>query len=126
MRAAECLESISKEQGKDANLLYACVLEAQKNGDRLQVIRALSQVLEKTTYQAAAGLHLPALLRYVAEVSIRFCTDLCSLTARMLIQELESGQSQDQQCIDELCKVFEGGMLSYHIQTILSLFFRGF
>ncbi|KAL8759175.1 MAG: hypothetical protein Q9199_000933 [Rusavskia elegans] len=93
VRAAECLESISKEQGKDANLLYACVLEAQKNGDRLQVIRALSQVLEKTTYQAAAGLHLPALLR---------------LTARMLIQELESGQSQDQQCIDELCKVFEG------------------
>ncbi|KAI4281274.1 MAG: hypothetical protein L6R38_003832 [Xanthoria sp. 2 TBL-2021] len=91
--AAECLESISKEQGKDANLLYACVLEAQKNGDRLQVIRALSQVLEKTTYQAAAGLHLPALLR---------------LTARMLIQELESGQSQDQHCIDELCKVFEG------------------
>ncbi|CAO1604556.1 sporulation-specific protein 22 [Xanthoria calcicola] len=39
---------------------------------------------------------------------MRLCAELCSLTARMLIQELESGQSQDQHCIDELCKVFEG------------------
>lgn len=42
---------------------------------------------------------------------MRLCAELCSLTARMLIQELESGQSQDQHCIDELCKVFEGGTL---------------
>lgn len=49
---------------------------------------------------------------------MRFCADLCSLTARMLIQELESGQSQDQHCIDELCKVFEGGMLVYHLWAI--------
>ncbi|KAL8848508.1 MAG: hypothetical protein Q9221_006467 [Calogaya cf. arnoldii] len=91
--AAECLESIGKEHGKDSNLLYACVLEAQKDGDRLQVIRALSQVLEKTEYQATPGPQLPALLR---------------LTARMLIQELENAQRQDQHCVDELCKVFEG------------------
>ncbi|KAL8927160.1 MAG: hypothetical protein Q9172_001484 [Xanthocarpia lactea] len=93
VRAAECLSSISREPGKDSTLLYACVLEAQKNGDRLQVIRALSQVLDNTTYQVAPGLQLPALLR---------------LLARMLIQELENGQSQDRHCMVELCKVFEG------------------
>ncbi|KAL9641268.1 MAG: hypothetical protein Q9204_000167 [Flavoplaca sp. TL-2023a] len=91
--AAECLELISNQQGNDSNLLYACVLEAQKNGDRVQVIRALTQVLEKTSYQTIAGLHLPALLR---------------LTARMLIQELESEQRYKQHCVEELCKVFEG------------------
>ena len=67
MRAAECLESISKERPNDSNLLYACVLEAQKNGDRRQVIRALSQVLEKAAYQATPGLQLPSLLRCVAK-----------------------------------------------------------
>lgn len=78
VQATECLESISKQQGNDSNLLYACVLEAQKNGDRLQVIRALTQVLEKTSYQAIAGLHLPALLRCVANDSSR--CGICVLT----------------------------------------------
>ncbi|KAL8734705.1 MAG: hypothetical protein Q9166_001361 [cf. Caloplaca sp. 2 TL-2023] len=82
-----------EEPTKDSTLLYACVLEAQKNGDRLQVILALSRVLKKIDYQATPGLQLPALLR---------------LAARMLMQELENGQTQDENCIDELCKVFEG------------------
>ncbi|KAL8738134.1 MAG: hypothetical protein Q9181_001040 [Wetmoreana brouardii] len=77
-------------------LLYACVLEAQKNGDRQQVIRALSRVREKNGVAPAPGLHLPALLR---------------LTARMLTQELEGQQSQDTASINELCKVFEGGKM---------------
>ncbi|KAL8812532.1 MAG: hypothetical protein Q9200_000967 [Gallowayella weberi] len=91
--AAGCLDSISQESMADTTLLYACVLEAQKMGDRLQVIRALSRVLETTGYKATSGLCLPALLR---------------LTGRMLIQELESGHVQDQHHVDELCKVFEG------------------
>ncbi|KAL8774382.1 MAG: hypothetical protein Q9209_001133 [Squamulea sp. 1 TL-2023] len=91
--AAECLNTISSKPTEDPTLLYACVLEAQKSGDRLQVIRALSQVLDNINYQFAHGLQLPALLR---------------LNARMLIQELGNGESQDLHCIDELCKVFEG------------------
>ncbi|KAL8706805.1 MAG: hypothetical protein Q9201_000176 [Fulgogasparrea decipioides] len=80
----------------ESTLLYACVLEAQKNGDRQQVIRALSRVREKNSVAPTPGLHLPALLR---------------LTARMLMQELEAQQSQDTASINELCKVFEGGKM---------------
>ncbi|KAL8799678.1 MAG: hypothetical protein Q9182_005717 [Xanthomendoza sp. 2 TL-2023] len=83
-----------QESMTDTTLLYACVLEAQKMGDRLQVIRALSKVLETTGYKATSGLCLPTLLR---------------LNGRMLIQELESGHVQDQHYVEELCKVFEGG-----------------
>ena len=84
VRAAECLSSISKEAGKDSTLLYACVLEAQKNGDRLQVIRALSQVLESTTYQAAPGLQLPALLRCVADTLSPFALSALTVVASLL------------------------------------------
>lgn len=34
-----------------------------------------------------------------------------SLIARLLVEELENQQSQDPECINELCKVFEGGGL---------------
>lgn len=37
------------------------------------------------------------------------CADAHSTIARLLIEELESQQPQDQDCIDELCKVFEAG-----------------
>ncbi|KAL8785377.1 MAG: hypothetical protein Q9213_003383 [Squamulea squamosa] len=91
--ATESLNAIIREPTADSTLLYACVLEAQRIGDRLQVIRALSQILEHTNYQFTHGPQLPALLR---------------LTARMLIQELGNGESQDPHSIDELCKIFEG------------------
>ncbi|KAI4158144.1 MAG: hypothetical protein L6R39_000529 [Caloplaca ligustica] len=91
--ATESLDGISRVSENDPTLLYACVLEAQRNGNRLHVIRALSRVYNGSNHTAIAGLHLPTLLR---------------LIARLLIEELESQQTQDQECIHELCKVFEG------------------
>ncbi|KAL9006440.1 MAG: hypothetical protein Q9188_000794 [Gyalolechia gomerana] len=93
-QATACLDAISAGSETDFTLLYACVLEAQKNGNRLTVIRALSRVLDKRNYATSPGLHSATLLR---------------TTARLLIEELESQQSQEVDCSDELCKVFEAG-----------------
>lgn len=61
--AAQCLEEICAHSTKDATLLYACVLEAQRAGDRRQSVTSMQRVLEKYEYAAPAGVHLPALLR---------------------------------------------------------------
>ena len=44
--AAQCLEEISAHSTKDATLLYACVLEAQRAGDRMQSVASMQRVLE--------------------------------------------------------------------------------
>lgn len=64
--ATECLDGISKVREDDSRLLYACVLEAQKSGNRLQVVRALSAAHNSSTSAITPGLHLPTLLRYFA------------------------------------------------------------
>ena len=61
--AAQCLEEISAHSTKDATLLYACVLEAQRAGDRMQSVASMQRVLQKYEYAAPGGVHLPALLR---------------------------------------------------------------
>lgn len=61
--AAECLDIVCRTSAKDATLLYACVMEAQRIGDKRQTIHALEQVLNKYDYTAPTGIHLPALLR---------------------------------------------------------------
>ena len=61
--AMECLDRICKTSTKDATLLYACVLEAQRAGDRVQSLAAMQKVLDKYDYSAPSGVHLPALLR---------------------------------------------------------------
>lgn len=61
--ASECLDAVCKVVTKDATLLYACVLEAQKTGNRRQATVALQRVLAKYEYGAPDGVHLPALLR---------------------------------------------------------------
>jgi hypothetical protein len=55
---------VCRQSLKDATLLYACVLEAQKAGNKRQAIIALGKVLDKYEFNAPAGIHLPALLRY--------------------------------------------------------------
>jgi tetratricopeptide (TPR) repeat protein len=62
--AAESLDAVCRHSSKDATLLYACALEAQQIGDKVQAIAALQKVLEKYDYNAPKGVHLPALLRY--------------------------------------------------------------
>lgn len=65
--ATESLDGISRVSENDPTLLYACVLEAQRNGNRLHVIRALSRVYNGSNHTAIAGLHLPTLLRCVTK-----------------------------------------------------------
>lgn len=64
--ATECLDGICKTSESDSTLLYGCVLEAQKNGHRLQLIRALSRVNQRSNPVTVPGLHLPTLLRSAA------------------------------------------------------------
>ncbi|KAL8797191.1 MAG: hypothetical protein Q9195_000658 [Heterodermia aff. obscurata] len=92
--ATECLEEICAQSTKDATLLYACVLEAQRAGDRIQSVASMQRVLEKYEYAAPDGVHLPALLR---------------CTARLLIQGAESTEAPHNVNVDEICKLFEGG-----------------
>lgn len=91
--AAQCLDTICVTSKKDATLIYACVLEAQRMGDSSQTVACIQRVLEKFDYNAPDGVHLPALLR-------------CN--ARLLIRELDSEQSSHQDIPDQLCKLFEG------------------
>ncbi|KAI4188862.1 MAG: hypothetical protein L6R41_001883 [Letrouitia leprolyta] len=90
--ATTYLDAISMEAKTDFTLLYACVLEARKNEDRMTVIRALSRVLDKTKNTNTPGIQLATLLR---------------TTARLLIEELDDQQTEEVDCIDELCKIFE-------------------
>ncbi|KAI9681495.1 MAG: hypothetical protein M1817_002779 [Caeruleum heppii] len=61
--AGECLQHISTAESKTEHLLYACVLEAQKLGNRKLVLAALQRVLDTTEHGAPTELHIPALLR---------------------------------------------------------------
>ena len=66
--AIECLDSISLLSTKDANVLYACVLEAQRTGEHLLTVTSLQRVLTKYDYGAPNTIHLPALLRYIPTI----------------------------------------------------------
>ena len=70
-KATQCLDTICSTSTKDATLLYACVLEAQRAGDRAQSIASMQRVLDKYDYGAPGGVHLPALLRYYTFTSLR-------------------------------------------------------
>lgn len=91
--ATQCLDTICRTSTKDATLLYACVLEAQRAGNRAQSIASMQRVLDKYDYGAPSGVHLPALLR---------------CTARMLIQELDNAPPESQHNMEGLCKLFDG------------------
>ena len=88
--AAECLNAICSSPTRDATLIYACVLEAQRVGDQAQIITILQLVLEQFNYAVPSGVHLPALLR-------------CN--ARLLMRSIDTATEDD---ISSLCKLFEG------------------
>ena len=94
--ATECLETIHRASDKDATMLYACVLEAQRIGDDAQSIACLKRVLAKYDYNAPREVHLPALLR---------------CTARLLIREIDNPHTQVEDASDEICKLFEGAAM---------------
>lgn len=117
--ASDCLDVISQKSDMGMNFLYASVLEAQKSGNRQQVILALTRVCQKKASNPTPGLHLLALLRYVVwSPTVLYIANTRSLTARMLIQEAESQQSQNHELVEELCKVFEAGLNKYKSKPI--------
>ncbi|KAJ5063293.1 meiosis protein SPO22/ZIP4 like-domain-containing protein [Bipolaris maydis] len=90
--ATECLDHICRSSAKDATLLYACVMEAQRAGNKRQAINALQRVLDKYEHGATTGVHLPALLRS---------------TTRMLQSELINDGKIDIAILEQICKSFE-------------------
>ncbi|KAI9651758.1 MAG: hypothetical protein M1831_007602 [Alyxoria varia] len=94
--AYECLEGLCQQSSKDATMLYACVLEAQSSGDRVQAVHALQRVVKKFEYSAPRGVHLPSLLR---------------CTARLLEAEISSDPGGSTNAPKELAALFEGASL---------------
>lgn len=91
--AAECLDAIGSTC-KDPTLLYACVLDAQRMGDRPQTLAALQLVLDKFSYGAPNSIHLPSLLR---------------LTIGLTTTTPADGPKEAGERAEKLCRLFEGG-----------------
>lgn len=90
------LDKIVHKTDENATYLYACVLEAQKSGDRRHTVVVLQKVLEKFNYASPPGVYLPALLR---------------TTALMMMKELESDSVPVDIALTELCRIFEAAVL---------------
>ena len=58
------MDNIYKDSSKDATILYACALEAQKTGQKGQVLSAMQRVLDRYNFESPPDVYLPALLRY--------------------------------------------------------------
>lgn len=106
--AAECLQAISSSS-KDPTLLYACVLDSQQVGNRSLALAALQRVLENhATFKSqgagsSGAVHLPSLLRITI-----------SLTSAVLDRSKHpEGSPEAEANVEKLCKLFEGGMLSF-------------
>jgi hypothetical protein len=100
--AAESLQIISFATTKDPTLLYACCLDAQQSGNKLQTIAVLQLVLEKYGYIAPSAIHLPSLLRTTIQLMVQ------------LQKESQSSTILDDMgvTVEKLCKAFEGGNIS--------------
>ena len=101
--AAECLQIISSSTSKNPTLLYACVLDAQQMGDKPQTLAALQLVLEKFGYGAPSSIHLPSLLRLTIGLTV-------ALIDKSKVVE---GSSKADEIVEKLCKLFEGGEISF-------------
>ena len=62
--AAECLDVICDKPLEDVDLLYACVVEAQRSGDKGQAVAALSRILAKCEQNPPKDVKIAALIRY--------------------------------------------------------------
>jgi hypothetical protein len=92
-QACECLDNIARRASKDATFLYACIEAAQHARQKTQALLAMQKVLEKYSYSAPEGVHLPVLLR---------------TTIRLLKAEIDKSKPLDHSMINRLCKLFEG------------------
>lgn len=90
--AAECLEKVAS-CSEDPTLLFACVLDAQKAGNKTDVLDALWMVLDKCGYGFQENVRLPSIIRMIIV---------------LLVGVIES-EGDSRENIEKLCKLFEAG-----------------
>lgn len=93
--ASKCLENVAASSSVSLELLYACVADSQRVGNKLTVIEAMKKLAEVHDYEHPGQLHLPALFR-------------CNI---MLLHGLLADKEQDKiSVVGDLCEMFEAGM----------------
>lgn len=92
--AAGCLEAVAQANVR-IELLYACVADAQRVGDRLVTLAAMKKLADVYDYERPGPVHLPALLR-------------CTI---MLLHGLLNGDEKvvKDPIVADICKMFEAG-----------------
>lgn len=95
--AAENLHFIGSASTKDPKLLYACALDAQKVGDRVQTLAALQLVLERCGYEPSS-INLASLLR----LSISLMVQVLDETKKM-----PNGAAEAECMVEKLCTMYE-------------------
>lgn len=97
--ASDCLQKVYESATDDYGPLYACVLDAQKVGDKAFTVAALQLVLQKYECNVRPSANFPALLR-------------CMI--RLILSQLESVESEKDidvpSAVDQLCKLLDIGM----------------
>lgn len=92
--ASQCLENVAASSSISMELLYACVADSQRVGDKFTVIEAMKKLAEVHDYEHPGQLHLPALFR-------------CNI---MLLHGLLTDKEADRaSVIADLCSMFDAG-----------------
>lgn len=92
--AIECLGNLA-QSNVNFQLLYACVADAQRVGDRLVTLQAMKKLAAAYNYEHPGPVHLPALLRCTVMVMHNLLTD---------------NENEDQSLVvDDLCQIFDDG-----------------
>lgn len=93
--ASQCLKNVAASSHANTELLYACVADSQRVGNKLTVIEAMKKLAEVHDHGHPGQLHLPALFR-------------CNI---MLLHGLLSDKEVDSSLIiADLCGMFDAGM----------------
>ncbi|KAK5997795.1 hypothetical protein PT974_00156 [Cladobotryum mycophilum] len=95
----ESIEQLSKATDKDQgrDLLYACIREAQKDGDKICTLTALKAISENWAVGEASGGNLPSVLR-------------CAIRLIHLMEDQEGAtdtHDYNARFAEDLCKLFE-------------------
>lgn len=93
--AADCLEAVA-QANVPIELLYACVADSQRVGDRLITLSAMKKLANMYDYEKPGRVHLPALMRCII------------MLLHGLLNNSENG-NQDNVVVD-MCTMFEAGI----------------
>lgn len=93
-QAAQCLEAVARANVR-IELLYACVADSQRVGDRLVTLAAMRKLAEVYDHERPGPVHLPALLR-------------CTI---MLLHGLLNGDGKvaEDPVVADICTMFQAG-----------------